>query len=142
MSKFKTTKGGTIMILLTKEQAEKARKAKNPQELVEMAKAEDIEISLEDAEMAIADKDRWLSPLSYEELEKVAGGGHWKDDEWVEYENGESVIWTWKKDGKRRHAIVLKFEGYSHKDGKYFYIIQCDGVGYTNRVSEDELEHA
>ena len=58
----------------TKEMLEKAKTAKNAEELAEMAKAEGIEMTAEQAEKAYADLHK-TGELSDEELDNVAGGG-------------------------------------------------------------------
>lgn len=53
---------------------EKAKAAKSAEELLEMAKAENIEMTAEDAEKAFADLHK-TGELSDEELDNVSGGG-------------------------------------------------------------------
>ena len=56
------------------EMIEKAKKAKSAEELLAMAKAENIEISAEEAAKAFAELNK-TGELSDEELDNVAGGG-------------------------------------------------------------------
>ena len=63
----------------TKEMIEKAKTAKNAEELAEMAKAENIELSTEEAEKAFAELHK-SGELADEELDNVAGGGCGGDD--------------------------------------------------------------
>ena len=58
---------------LTREMMEKAKTAKSMQELLEMAKAENIELSAEEAEKAF-EKLNKSGELSDDELDNVAGG--------------------------------------------------------------------
>ena len=58
---------------LTREMMEKAKTAKSMQELLEMAKAENIELSAEEAEKAF-EKLNKSGELSDAELDNVAGG--------------------------------------------------------------------
>ena len=58
---------------ISKELLEKAKTAKSAEELLEMAKAENIEISAEEAAKAFAELNK-TGELSDEELDNVAGG--------------------------------------------------------------------
>ena len=58
---------------VSKELLEKAKTAKKAEELIEMAKAENIELSAEQAAKALAQLNR-NGELSDEELDNVAGG--------------------------------------------------------------------
>ena len=58
---------------LTKELIEKAKTANTAEELLEMAKAENIDLSEEEAEKAFAELNK-TGELSDEELNNVAGG--------------------------------------------------------------------
>ena len=57
----------------SKELIEKAKTAKTAEELLAMAKAENIELSAEEAEKAFAELNK-TGELSDEELNNVAGG--------------------------------------------------------------------
>ena len=57
----------------SKERIEKAKTAKTAEELLAMAKAENIELSAEEAEKAFAELNK-TGELSDEELNNVAGG--------------------------------------------------------------------
>ena len=59
---------------ISKELLKKAKTAKTAEELLEMAKAENIEISAEEAAKAFAELNK-TGELSDEELDNVAGGG-------------------------------------------------------------------
>ena len=58
---------------VSKELLEKAKTAKKAEELIEMAKAENIELSAEQAEKAFAELNK-TGELSDEELDNVSGG--------------------------------------------------------------------
>ena len=58
---------------ITKELFEKAKTAKSAEELLAMAKAENIDLSAEEAEKAFAELNK-TGELSDEELNNVAGG--------------------------------------------------------------------
>ena len=59
---------------ISKELIEKAKTAKTAEELLEMAKVENIEISAEEAAKAFAELNK-TGELSDEELDNVSGGG-------------------------------------------------------------------
>ena len=59
---------------ISKELIEKAQTAKSAEELLEMAKAENIELTEEEAAQAFAKMNK-NGELSDEELDNVAGGG-------------------------------------------------------------------
>ena len=59
---------------LTKEMIEKAKAAKSAEELLELAKAENIELTAEQAAKAFAKLNK-SGELSDEELDNVAAGG-------------------------------------------------------------------
>ena len=59
---------------ISKELLEKAKTAKSAEELLEMAKAENIELNAEEAAQAFAKMNK-NGELSDEELDNVAGGG-------------------------------------------------------------------
>ena len=58
---------------VSKELLEKAQTAKSPEELIQMAKTENIDLSAEEAEKAFAELNK-TGELSDEELNNVAGG--------------------------------------------------------------------
>ena len=64
---------------LTKEMIKKAKAAKNAEELLELAKAENIELTEEQAAKIFADLHK-NGELSDEELDNVTGGGCGKPD--------------------------------------------------------------
>ena len=62
----------------TKEMIEKAKTAKSAEELLELAKAENIELTEDQAAKAFAELNK-SGELSDEELENAAGGGSFCD---------------------------------------------------------------
>ena len=60
---------------LTEEQIKKAREAKSPKELQELAAKIDIQITMEQAEKAYARLHQSANELGDEELDNVSGGG-------------------------------------------------------------------
>ena len=76
---------------VSKELLEKAKTAKKAEELIEMAKAENIELSEEQAAKAFAELNK-SGELSDEELDNVAGGcDGFKPTKW-KYNVGDCVI--------------------------------------------------
>ena len=76
---------------LSKELLEKAKQAKSAEELLEMAKEENIEMSAEQAAKVFEELNK-SGELSNEELDNVAGGGcQYKPSEW-KYNIGDHVI--------------------------------------------------
>ena len=76
---------------ISKELLEKAKTAKSAEELLEMAKAENIELSAEQAAKAFAELNK-SGELSDEELDNVAGGcDGFKPTKW-KYNVGDCVI--------------------------------------------------
>lgn len=73
----------------TKEMIEKATSAKSAEELAEMAKAEGVELTTEEAEKYFAELSK-TGELSDEELDNVSGGGCFGPD--YKYEIGDWVI--------------------------------------------------
>ena len=73
---------------LSKELLEKAQTAKSPEELIQMAKTENIDLSAEEAAKAFA-KLNASGELSDEELDNVAGGCGGPD---YKYDIGDSVL--------------------------------------------------
>ena len=76
---------------ISKELIEKAKTAKSAEELLEMAKAENIELNAEEAAQAFAKMNK-NGELSDEELDNVAGGcDGFKPTKW-KYNVGDCVI--------------------------------------------------
>ena len=80
---------------ITQEMFEKAKGAKSPQELLELAKAEGIELTEEAAKEIFAKLHPESGELSDEEMEKIAGG--MADAEWWKVPNS---VKNWKEQEK------------------------------------------
>lgn len=76
---------------ISKELFEKAKAAKTAEELFEMAKAEHIELTEEQAAKAFAQLNK-NGELSDEELDNVSGGGNCEDSCKFKYNVGDHVI--------------------------------------------------
>ena len=63
---------------ITKEMLEKASKCKTAEELIALAKGKGIDITKEEAESYLAEMED--AELDMEQLEKVAGGGCYRND--------------------------------------------------------------
>ena len=78
---------------ISKELLEKAKQAKTAEELLEIAKAENIEMSEEQAAKAFAELNK-SGELSDEELDNVAGGCSPSDP--PKYKVGDSVMYYYR----------------------------------------------
>ena len=123
---------------------EKARTANSAEELLEMAKAENIEISAEEAAKAFAELNK-TGELSDEELDNVAGGcGKEKIPE-PKYKIGDMVI---SSRGFPCHTcgIYRDFqitEVHRSPDGKHTYSIACPECGekwWNSNVEEETID--
>ena len=117
---------------ISKELLEKAKQAKTAEELLEMAKAENIEISAEEAAKAFAELNK-TGELSDEELDNVAGGcgdnapkgpkysvGDWVtvDINYGGYRPCGEVISVWKSDSPM-NCYMYTIKGYVKRaDGR------------------------
>ena len=126
---------------ISKELIEKAKTAKSAEELLEMAKAENIELSAEQAAKALAELHK-AGELSVEELDNVAGGcskyspsgaAENKEDVVFLYEIGQEVeVYSIFSTTKR--AVII---------GKYIYTHRgCYCPGYRVRYLEGGAEDA
>ena len=114
---------------ITKEQLKKAETAKSMEELLELAKAEDIELTAEDAEKAF-DELLKTGELADEELDNVAGGGC-DDSEPTPVEEAdreEDVVYYYKIGqevevydvfGSTKKATIVKQYPYQTNNGSY-----------------------
>lgn len=114
---------------ITKELMEKAKSAKNAEELTELAKAEGIELTAEDAEKAFAELHK-SGELADEELDNVAGGGCGGGDPTPveEADSEEKVVYYYKVGqevevfdvfGSTKRATVVKQYPYQTNNGRY-----------------------
>ena len=122
---------------------EKARTANSAEELLEMAKAENIEISAEEAAKAFAELNK-TGELSDEELDNVAGGcGKEKIPE-PKYKIGDMVIYSRGFPG-HTCGIYRDFqitEVHRSPDGTHTYSIACPECGekwWDSNVEEETI---
>ena len=116
---------------ISKELLEKAKAAKSAEELAEMAKAEGVEMTAEEAEKAFADLHK-TGELSDEELDNVSGGcsdGNPSDAGAADsreavvflYEVGQQVEMIIGKCGQTKTVTILdRFIYESPDDGKFY----------------------
>ena len=125
---------------LTREMMEKAKTAKSMQELLEMATAENIELSAEEAEKAFAELHK-TGELSDDELDNVSAGC---------YESGDTPKFSVGQHvgvcAGRGHAParILSVSDKKHDGGcrneQWIYSIKFDQGGEVrNDVYEDEI---
>ena len=125
---------------LTREMMEKAKTAKSMQELLEMAKAENIELSAEEAEKAFAELHK-TGELSDDELDNVSAGC---------YESGDTPKFSVGQHvgvcAGRGHAParILSVSDEKHdvwcKNKQWIYSIKFDQGGeIRNDVYEDNI---
>ena len=134
---------------LTEEQLKKYETANTPIELIEMAKSDGVTLSEEDAAIFFAENLNKLVPLSDDELEKVAGGGHWTHkygfEVWMEFEEGEVVIYRPGTNGDFAISVVQGICDYvpptGDAPGEIFYHIVTKCGNVPHRARESELEH-
>lgn len=104
---------------LTKEMIEKAKTVKSAAELLELAKAEGVEMTAEEAEEYFAGLHK-QGELSDEELDNVAGGGCFEPD--YKYEVGDWVI------------VERHLHDYEQIEGHESYIIEGRNYGRAGRI--------
>ena len=128
----------------SKELIEKAKTAKSAEELLELAKAENINFTAEEAAKAFAELNK-TGELSDEELDNVAGGcGKEKIPE-PKYKIGDMVI---SSRGFPCHTcgIYRDFqitEVHRSPDGKHTYSIACPECGekwWNSNVEEETID--
>ena len=96
---------------LIKELLEKAKTAKNAEELLEMAKAENVEMTAEEAAKAFAELHK-TGELSDDELDNVAGGCE-------DYQSGDTPIFNV---GQSIYYLLLEYDKYDAGfDKTYIY---------------------
>ena len=129
---------------LSKELLEKAQTAKSPEELIQMAKTENIDLSAEEAAKAFAELHK-SGEISDEELDNVAGGCGKEEIPEPKYKIGDMVI---SSRGFPCHTcgIYRDFqitEVHRSPDGKHTYSIACPECGekwWNSDVSEAAID--
>ena len=122
---------------ISKELIEKAKEANSAEELLEIAKAENIELSAEEAEKAFAGLHK-TRELSDEELGNVDGGGYWSSKSG--YKSGDYPLFCMYQEvivqsflsSKKRATIHSVHSERSH--GEFTYAVQ-----YENGEVEDDI---
>ena len=125
---------------LTREMMEKAKTAKSMQELLEMAKAENIELSAEEAEKAFAELHK-TGELSDNELDNVSAGCYESGDT-PKFSVGQHVgVCAGRGHAPARILSVSdeKHDGWC-KNMQWIYSIKFDQGGeIRNDVYEDNI---
>ena len=112
---------------ISKELLEKAKTAKTAEELIEMAKAENIELSAEQSAKAFAELNK-SGELSDEELDNVAGGGGGKPPK---FSRNDRVSHK-GSDGKEVYGTVVRIG-----QEKYYYVYYVVDDGETTEKEYD-----
>ena len=129
---------------LSKELLEKAQTAKSPEELIQMAKTENIDLSAEEAAKAFA-KLNASGELSDEELDNVAGGCGGEEITEPKYKEGDLV---WISGGFAcytcgRYRAFKVTEVHRSPVGKHTYSVACPDCGekwWNANVEEDSVD--
>ena len=134
---------------VSKELLEKAKTANSAEELLAMAKAENLNLTEEEASKAFVEFNK-TGELSDEELDNVSGGcgGTGTDPGWVTeasqvvflFSEWQIVYWHYGPNSNKYIATVTKLICY-HENGwfrpKYEVVRLCDGKSFC--VGQDEL---
>ena len=116
---------------ISKELLEKAKMAKTAKELLEMAKAENIELTEEQAAKAFAELNK-IGELSDEELDNVAGGGGGRPPK---FSRNDRVSHK-GSDGKAVYGTVVLI---IPVESDYWYLVVDDGDIMGRPYYESEL---
>ena len=116
---------------ISKELLEKAKTAKSAEELLEMAKAENIELTEEQAAKAFAELNK-TGELSDEELDNVAGGGGGRPPK---FSRNDRVSHK-GSDGKAVYGTVVLI---IPVESDYWYLVVDDGDIMGRPYYESEL---
>ena len=129
---------------ISKELLEKAKTAKSAEELLAMAKAENIEMTAEEAAKYFAELHK-TGELSDEELDNVAGGCGGEEIPEPKYKEGDLV---WISGGFACHTCGLYrafkvTEVHRSPVGKHTYSVACPECGekrWNTNVEEDSVD--
>ena len=127
----KTIMQGEDDMNVSKELLKKAKTAKTAEELLEMAKAENIELSAEQAAKAFAELNK-SGELSDEELDNVAGGGGGRPPK---FSRNDRVSHK-GSDGKAVYGTVVLI---IPVESDYWYLVVDDGDIMGRPYYESEL---
>ena len=116
---------------ISKELLEKAKTAKSAEELLAMAKAENIELTEEQAAKAFAELNK-IGELSDEELDNVAGGGGGRPPK---FSRNDRVSHK-ESDGKAVYGTVVLI---IPVESDYWYLVVDDGDIMGRPYYESEL---
>ena len=123
---------------ISKELIEKAKTAKSAEELLEMAKAENIELTEEEAAQAFAKMNK-NGELSDEELDNVAGGGCPGGATPPKFSVNDRVSHK-GSDGKEVYGTVVRRGSLLRSPTEYFYIYYVVDDGETTEKIYEESE--
>ena len=115
---------------VSKELLEKAKTAKTAEELIEMAKEENIELTVEQAAKAFDELNK-TGELSDEELDNVAGGGGGRPPKFHRNDRVSHM----GRDGKAVYGTVVGISS----DFVYMYQVVDDGETREKDYYESEL---
>ena len=115
---------------ISKEHLKKAKTAKTAEELLAMAKAENIELTEEQAAKAFAELNK-MGELSDEELDNVAGGGGGRPPK---FSRNDRVSHK-GSDGKEVYGTVVRIG-----QEKYYYVYYVVDDGETTEKIYEESE--
>ena len=116
---------------ISKELLEKAKTAKSAEELLAMAKAENIELTEEQAAKAFAELNK-IGELSDEELDNVAGGGGGRPPKFFRNDRVSHK----GSDGKAVYGTVVLI---IPVESDYWYLVVDDGDIMGRPYYESEL---
>lgn len=132
---------------LTNELVEKAQSAKSAEELLAMAKENNVELTVEEAAGFFAKLNPAMGELSDDELDAVAGGGCSGEPEYTlpSYSEGEIVAvkseYRCNACGCELGKIVRVFKGYCNgSECRYDYTLICTSCG--NQFEADETKYS
>ena len=120
---------------ISKELLEKAKTAKTAKELLEMAKEENIELTVEQATKALAKMNK-NSELSDEELDNVAGGGGGRPPK---FSRNDRVSHK-GSDGKEVYGTVVRRGSLLRSPTEYCHICYVVDDGETTEKIYEESE--
>ena len=120
---------------ISKELIEKAKTAKSAEELLEMAKAEKIELTEEEATKAFAELNK-NGELSDEELDNVAGGCEGRTPKF----SVNDRVSHKGSDGKEVYGTVVRRGSLLRSPTEYFYIYYVVDDGETTEKIYEESE--